>query len=250
MMAEQIDFFSFRRLTIGATSSFHDSVVEMVEEATPAAWGVEAVFPAYRTAVEALRSVVGRPTVFSSTVPLGEADGRRNAAVSTLLNVPRAYALSLVEEKREAAGLLMVRLGPYLRMRRRGRSQRSAEIRSLLALLAEPENAEAVRTLGMADDVESLRRAQEEYDLRFDDKVTEVVRREPVKSLGSVEAKNEARRLYHELTRTVNALAIVSPSPAVEAFVQEMNGMIAVYATIAANTGKSRREKPSDGAEA
>ena len=139
IMKDQIVSISLSRSTTCSLSSFNNGILDLIEKTTPAALHIESQFPAYKTAVGTLASIVRRRTAFVSTQMLQEADQRRDNGCGTVINAVKAFGTSLVDEKREASKILLPQLAPYKGIGRHEYSKQSAELRGMLSVL----NAEA-----------------------------------------------------------------------------------------------------------
>ena len=140
---------------------------------------IESQFPAYKTAVGTLASIVRRRTAFVSTQMLQEADQRRDNGCGTVINAVKAFGTSLVDEKREASKILLPQLAPYKGIGRHEYSKQSAELRGMLSVLNAEANAPHVKALGLTADVEALRAASEAFDQAFEQRTTEMTERLP-----------------------------------------------------------------------
>lgn len=238
-MTEQISSFSLTNLTIGASSNFHANVCEAIDKATPAALHVENLYTGYKSAAETLGGIVNRRTAFVSTEALKASDLRRDHGCGTILNVVNAFKGSLVTAKKEASALLAPQLAPYKEIRYHEYSKQTAELRGLLAVLGDPANVAAVKALGLEEDVETLRAAATEFERLFAQRAAEMSERLTEKNLDSAAVVKDANARYAEIVRVVNAYAIVSPTEAINGFIRELNGYIAVYARIGGGSSSS-----------
>ena len=60
--------------------------------------------------------------------------------------------------------------------------------------------------------------------------------RKPQTDLDSKTVVNEANAAYQDIVQVVNAYAIVQPSDEVNQFIHDVNGLVAVYASIAGSS--------------
>ena len=162
-MAKQIQSFGMTQMTIAACSNFHTTAVKYINEATPAALHIDDKAPAYTDVASLLASIVNRKRAFVSTPQMREADKLRDNATGTISLVINAYTHSAVDECRTAAQLLYQQMSPYRGIGNHEYNKETAEIRGMLAMLAEPENAAAVTTLGLTKEVDALREANAEH---------------------------------------------------------------------------------------
>ena len=246
-MAEQIKSFSISSLTIGAASDFHTKVNNLITTATPAALHVEAQAARYATALTALSSIVNRPTAFVATADLKGTDKVRDALIGVLVNVVRAHLTTTIAARKEAATRLDAELAPYKGIGKHEYSKQTAEVKGMLAMLALPENAAAITELSLDDEIDALQTANEAFEAAFLGKAAEAAERKPQTDLDS----NEANAAYQDIVQVVNAYAIVQPSDEVNQFIHDVNGLVAVYASIAgsSSTGGTAPEGDSGSEE-
>ena len=237
-MAEQIKSFSITSLTIGATSDFHTKVNNLITTATPAALHVEAQAARYATALTALSSIVNRPTAFVATADLKGTDKVRDALIGVLVNVVRAHLTNSIAARQAAATRLDAELAPYKGIGKHEYSKQTAEVKGMLAMamLALPENAAAITELSLDDEVDALQTANEAFEAAFLGKAAEAAERKPQTDLDSKTVVNEANAAYLDIVQVVNAYAIVQPSDEVNQFIHDVNGLVAVYASIAGSS--------------
>ena len=225
------------RMALGSCADFHDKVLGFITKATSASLHIETQATTYEEAVKKLASVVNRQQAFVSTKALKEADLLRDHGCGTINSVVNAYLNSIVDEKRAAAELLSPQLSPYAGIRSHRYSKQTAEVKGLCAILTTGDNAAAVATLGLDADVEKLREANEEFERLFLQKAAEAGEKAKVSELDSNELMAEANTLYAEIVDIVNAYALIQTSPEVEAFVENVNGLVEVYSREAGGTG-------------
>ena len=220
-MAKQIQSFGMTQMTIGACSNFHTTAVKYINEATPAALHIDDKAPAYTDVASLLASIVNRKRAFVSTPQMREADKLRDNATGTISLVINAYTHSAVDECRTAAQLLYQQMSPYRGIGNHEYNKETAEIRGMLAMLAEPENAAAVTTLGLTKEVEALREANAAFEEAFNARNDEV---------------SAMVRLYQEIAQTVNAYAIVQPTEELNAFIDKMNGLVGSLSAVSGSS--------------
>lgn len=235
-MAKQIQSFGMTQMTIGACSNFHTTAVKYIAASTPAALHIEDKSPAYSESAVTLASIVNRKRAFVTTPQMRSADKTRDAALGAISSVVNALVTSPVDERRSAAELLSQQLSPYRGIRAHEYNKETAEIRGLLAMLEEDDNAAAVTTLGLQPEVDALSEANAAFEEAFDARNEEVSAMVNQKSISSADAVAEANRLYQEIVQTVNAYAIVQPTEELNAFIDKMNGLVG---SLAAASGGS-----------
>lgn len=231
-MATQIKNFAMSQMTIGSCSEFHNNALGLITKITPAAIHIEALEPSYRAAVDTLASIVNRQRAYISTAQLADTDKVRDNAVGAIINVVNAYRTTPVEEKRQAALLLIPQLSAYNGIARHEYSKQTAEIKGMLGVLTAAENAAAVTALGLDAEVEALTEANASFEAAFLGKAKEKSSRMGVEDLDSGQVVSRANTLYAQIVQTVNAYAIVQPTDELLAFIDDLNGIVGVYADI------------------
>ena len=218
-------------MTIGACSNFHTTAVKYINEATPAVLHIEDKSPAYSESSDTLASIVNRKRAFITTPQMRSADKTRDAALGAISSVVNALVTSPVDERRSAAELLSQQLSPYRGIRAHEYNKETAEIRGMLAMLEEADNA-----LGLSPEVEALREANAAFEEAFDARNDEVSAMVSQKNISSADAVAEANRLYQEIVQTVNAYAIVQPTEELNAFIDKMNGLVGSLASVSGSS--------------
>ncbi len=232
-MTKQIKTFGISQLTVGSTSDFHSNVNALIIAATPTALHIEAMAPGYAEAVATLASIVNRSTTFVSTADMKSSDKGRDNLVGVVSNVVRAHKTNPIPGKQSAAVLLDAELAPYKGIGGHEYSKQTAEVKGMLALLTLEANAAAVETLGLKDEVAELAKANAAFEAAFLGKAAEASTRMAQTDISSDDACRQAADLYAQITQTVNAYAIVQTSAAIEKFIDDLNGLVTLYASIA-----------------
>ena len=196
------------QMTIGACSNFHTTVVKYITATTAEALHITDKAPAYTEATQLLASIVNRRRAFVTTPQMRETDVRRDNAAGAISSVINALLKSPVDERRHAAELLYQQMSPYRGIGRHEYNKETAEIRGMLAMLAETDNAAAVTTLGLSPEVEALREANAAFEEAFD-------------------ARNDEVSLQH---------AIVQPTDEINAFIDKLNGLTGSLASVSGST--------------
>lgn len=240
-------------MTVGSCADFHDKVVGFITKATPAALHIEDKVSAYTKASEKLSSVVNRQKAFLVTKALKDADYLRDRACGTINSVVNAYLTSPVDEKRAAAELLAPQLSPYKGIRNHKYSKQTAEVKGMYGVLTAEGNAAAVTELGLDPETAMLLKTNQDFEKIFLEKAAEANEKAKVSDLDSEALMKEANALYEGIVEIVNAYAIVQSSDEIEAFIENVNGLVEVYAneagTSTSDTSKPSEETPGTGDE-
>ena len=238
-MAQQIKSFGMSAMTIGSCSDFHTQVNKLITAATPAALHVAEKATAYSDSTALLASIVNRQRSFIATASLAEIDRTRDNAAGVISNVTSAYLTSPVAEKRP-------QLSAYRGIRNHEYTKQTAETRGMLAVLDDTENAAAVATLGLTEEVEALREANAAFEAKFLEKTEEMSARMVQSDVKSEDAVAEANALYQDIVQTVNAYAIVQPSDEINTFIASVNGLVGTYSGIAGSSSKGGKAEGGD----
>ena len=125
-------------------------------------------------------------------------------------------------------------------------TKQTAETRGMLAVLDDTENAAAVATLGLTEEVEALREANAAFEAKFLEKTEEMSARMAQSDVKSEDAVAEANALYQDIVQTVNAYAIVQPSDEINTFIASVNGLVGTYSGIAGSSSKGGKAEGGD----
>ena len=116
----------------------------------------------------------------------------------------------------------------------------------MLAVLDDTENAAAVATLGLTEEVEALREANAAFEAKFLEKTEEMSARMVQSDVKSEDAVAEANALYEDIVQTVNAYAIVQPTDEINTFIASVNGLVGIYSGIAGSSSKGGKAEGGD----
>lgn len=231
-MATQIRTFAISRLTIGAAGNFHDRVRKAIEAATAEALHIEALAPAYNKIVGQLATIVNRQRSYITTDTLEALDKRRDNGVGSIHNQVDATKNCLVDEKREASAHLRPQLSSYKQIRFHEYAKQTLEVRGMIGVLRDPSNTASVTALGLEADIDALEAANEAFDEAFELRTQEAAAHAAVSDLRSADLIDEAATLYDEITRIVNAYAIVQPTDEITGFINTVNGYVSSFSEI------------------
>ena len=244
-MAKQIRLFGMTRMTAGSCAHYHNEVIRLIGELTPEALGIADQLPAYAKQAALLSSLVPRPRAMVATHRLKEWDRKRVNSIGVINRVVYAYRTSNVTEARQAARRLHPQLSGYYGVWKYEYTRLSSAVHGMLAKLGEAENAAAVARLGLTDEVEALRAAQEGFETAWDGHIAEYGEIAQLGDIKTRDVRRELTRLYEGIVRTVNARALVLPTDAVREFVDSVNAMVEMYRLIIRQRGPGAIEGKS-----
>lgn len=232
-MAKQIKSFGMSQMTIGSCADFHHQVKKHIDTATPAALHIADKMEAYEAAIATLDSIVNRQRAFVSTKVLADADRVRDNAVSVIIGTARLFRKSPVAEQSAAAELLYPQFSAYKDITRHEYSKQTAEVRGLLAVLAQTENKAAAATLGLTEVVTALQTANATFEESTTARTAEISSRMAQSDISSGDALDAVNDLYKSIVQVVNAYAVVQPTDAINTFIDNVNGTVEYYSGIA-----------------
>lgn len=233
----QIEPFGITQLSVGACAQFHEIVNKYISDATPAALGIEAWAPDYRKAADRLSSIVPRQRGYIITSRWQEARRARVNAIGVVNQAVRVFLKSGVPARREAAVRLNQVLLNCYGIGKHKDSELTAEVRVMLAQLDTEENAAALATLGLTEEVEVLREANNHFANLIDEKADELSERMRTQGFKTWDALRAANQLYRDIVRVVNARAIVQPTDAVTEFIGKIRGTVYTFKLSINHTG-------------
>lgn len=245
-MATQIKSFGKSRMTIGSCSEFHNNALDLITKTTPAELHIETLEPAYSQAVGQLAGIVNRQRAYISTSSLSEADETRDRAIGVIMSVVNAFKTTPVADKRTAAMTLAPQLSPYKGIGEHEYTKQTAETRGMLALLDQEDNAAAIATLGLTEEVEALREANAAFEEKFQTRTAEVSTRMAQSDVKSDDAVAMANAWYEQITAKVNAYALIQPSDEINTFVNDVNGVVGAFSQIAGTRAKGQATTGGD----
>lgn len=244
-MINSIPSFATSQMTIGVCLNFHQRVVGQIEAATPQALHVESKYAAYAADVEKLQAVVNRQRGFVATQRMREADNQRDNAVGVILSVVRACLTSAVAEKRQAAAPLSVKLSAYKGINKHMYAKQTSEVKGMLGVLGQPENAAGIAVLGLVSEVEALREANNVFDEEMEGKTDEKYTAAQLSAINSAALMQSINSQYATIVQIVNVMAMVHPSEAITQFIVKVSGYVSTYAAMVSGTpGTSETPTP------
>ena len=225
-MNKQINAFGMAQMSVGLCSLFHNKAIEFINVAGASALHIENKMPLYTQVAGTLASIVNRKRTYITTPELKEKDAIRDYGVGTISSVINAYIYSPVATKKAAAKLLYQEMSPYRGIRDHQYGKETSEINGMLTMLDQEENKAAIATLGLTEEVEALKEANEIFNDVLNKRIQETNVRSEQSQVDTAEVIAEANNLYLEIAQIVNAYAIVQPTDEINAFIDNMNGLV------------------------
>ncbi|OUO50455.1 hypothetical protein B5F77_12695 [Parabacteroides sp. An277] len=234
---KQIEPFGITQLSVGACAQFHEMVNTYISQATPEALGIEAWAPDYRKATDQLAAIVPRQREWVVTQHWKKARRARANAIGVINQAVRIFLKSGVPARRQAAVRLNQVLLDCYGIGKHKDNQLTAEVRVMLSRLDEAENAAALATLGLTEEREVLREANQRISELVLVKVTEMGELRQKQGIKTWDALRAANQLYRDIVRVVNARAIVQPTETVNEFIGQIRGTVYTFKLSINHTG-------------
>lgn len=236
-------------MTVGACVTFHTTTLKYITTTTPEILHIENKIEAYREKAKQLELLVNRKRAYRTTPEMRSIDYVRDRAVGTINGAINSFYTSPVEEKRLLAQRLSQDLAAYRGIGEHEYSKQTAEVTGMLRILDLEENKTAIARLGLTEEVEALRQANEEFAAMFDERVLEVSASKDQQDIDSLKLMREVNAMYQDIAQVINAYAIVQPSDEIDEFITKMNGLVGAMAAVAgtgSGTGSTEGETPEN----
>jgi hypothetical protein len=121
------------------------------------------VFEQFQAGASKMLDIINTSRATAETTKIENLDKQINKYLVYILGVVRLAKDSGIENKSEAARELYCITKMYNKVRRSPRRQKNAQIISLICDLNNPKNAQLVKTLGISDEVDTLKNLNEQY---------------------------------------------------------------------------------------
>jgi hypothetical protein len=209
---------------------FHLDFSGLVTQYTPAALGIEPMYPAYLAALRAEEQSLNVIKASAITSELTDADTRRDYTFSGLLGTIRSAMKHFDPEISKSAARLKMLLGTYGYVPSKPYDQETAALIKLVSELEGPY-APDVAKLGIAGWVEKLKTQNTEFDNLKNQRYGESTLK-PQQNLK--QARIVTDNAYRNMVKLINALMVVNGAAQYEAFVGALNQRIENYRRVLA----------------
>jgi len=221
--------------------SFHNETNDLVLRFTAEALGIQRFYPAYEAAFAAEGEVLDLLQKSLFTGPIADADTARDLLFSGLKDTVKGAEKHFNPAVAEAAHRTSVLLDSFGDISNKGYNEETAALKSLVSDL-ENQHAADVATLGIADWVSELKARNTAFEALLDERYTEEAVKNPLKMK---DARKQIDAAYYDVTRLVDALALVNGPEAYEGFIKELNKRVDKYNTIVEQRkGRNKKEEP------
>lgn len=200
----------------------------------------EAAFESYKTGYDKMVDLVAQSRVAGETAEIGEVDAEEDSLLVYLNAAIRTAKSSSVAAKKAAGTALYNATKPYVGVQRLPQRQQVQKVEGLLLDLAKEDLAAHLETVGLKEEVESLRKLNARYQTLLESRANSQV-------ANSMEASKSIRtemdELYDEMITTIFAFSVAVPSETLTEFIVFLNKLVAdtttAYNQRTAQSGKS-----------
>ena len=239
--------FGRTRLNNSEHSNFMNEVRKLADVAGYEKLGLDQTELAdFDSKVQQLVQIGLQTAAKSQTLTLTELDYQRDSILTYIFMTTR-YAQDLpIDNLATAAKNLYLNLKPYVGMQDAALTQESAQVNSLLTMLAEAQNAANTTTLGLIIVIAKLKTVEATFEAQYNARAQSQVD-DPYVNTRPLRASID--QLYDVMTMMAQAKILTSPSDAGRTFVKGLNKLIddtkRIYHTRI--TAEATRKKNAEG---
>ena len=216
--------FGRTRLNNSEYSNFMNEVRKLADVAGYEKLGLDQTELAdFDSKVQQLVQIGLQTAAKSQTLTLTELDYQRDSILTYIFMTTR-YAQDLpIDNLATAAKNLYINLKPYVGMQDAALTQESAQVNSLLVMLAEAQNAANATTLGLTTVIAKLKTVEATFEAQYNSRAQSQVDN-PYVNTRPLRASID--QLYDAMTLMAQAKILTSPSDAGRLFVKSLNKLI------------------------
>ena len=216
--------FGRTRLNNSEYSNFMNEVRKLADVAGYEKLGLDQTELAdFDSKVQQLVQIGLQTAAKSQTLTLTELDYQRDSILTYIFMTTR-YAQDLpIDNLATAAKNLYINLKPYVGMQDAALTQESAQVNSLLVMLAEAQNAANATTLGLTTVIAKLKTVEATFEAQYNARSQSQVD-DPYVNTRPLRASID--QLYDVMTMMAQAKILTSPSDAGRTFVKGLNKLI------------------------
>ena len=216
--------FGRTRLNNSEYSNFMNEVRKLADVAGYEKLGLDQTELAdFDSKVQQLVQIGLQTAAKSQTLTLTELDYQRDSILTYIFMTTR-YAQDLpIDNLATAAKNLYINLKPYVGMQDAALTQESAQVNSLLVMLAEAQNAANATTLGLTTVIAKLKTVEATFEAQYNARSQSQVD-DPY--VNTRPLRNSIDQLYDVMTMMAQAKILTSPSDAGRTFVKGLNKLI------------------------
>ena len=226
MAKERITINPFGRTKLNNSeySNFMNEVRKLADAAGYEKLGIDQTeLTDFDNQVLQLVQIIVQTAAKPQTLTLNELDSQRDSLVTFILAVARYGQDIPIDSFAAAARNLYLNLNPYVGMQKAALTQESAQVNSLLTMLAESTNAANATTLGLTTVIAKLKTVEATFEAQYNARAQSQVN-EPYVSTRPLRASID--QLYDIMTMMAQAKILTSPSDVGRTFVKGLNKLI------------------------
>ena len=218
--------FGLTKLLVAACIEFHDSVVSIISTIPAIVSALGDTLGEYKDKIVALKSAANKETRLTNTRAVTEKDNVRDALLSRFFKYVTDYLKSPLDNEKSAAQTIEDTISRFRGLVKYEMNKETGEIKSMIDSLRPQPVANALLTLGL----DSLVQKIEDANNDFISEMTARVDGEAKKSkLNTREQQSAARIAFDNVTKKINAIAILTPSADSDKCIDQINALIDAY---------------------
>ena len=223
-------------MTNTAHMNLSTELYDRIVVTTPAALNIEKLAPLYKEALDNEGLCVNRISKSAATQPMVEKDAERDKVFSFINAVINAYMICPDKELQQAAAQLEALLNAYPKTVEKAYSEETAAIDGLLRDMEGEKVKAAAESLKLTEYFTMLKTLNEEYKAMDAERTDEYTSRVKIDTLS---ARKVVDGLWAEIAQRINAVAVLDPTDAVNAFIDTVNQIFRKYKDLIAAKGGS-----------
>ena len=226
MAKERITITPFGRTKLNNSeyTNFMSQVRKLADVAGYEKLGIDQVeLTDFDNQVQQLVQIGQQTAAKTQTLTLTELDNQRDNLITFIFMVTRYGQYIPIDNFAAAATNLYLNLKPYVGMQKAALTQESAQVNSLLAMLAESTNATNATSLGLTAAIAKLKTVQATFETQYNARAQSQVD-DPYVNTRPLRASID--QLYDVMTMMAQAKILTSPSDVGRTFVKGLNKLI------------------------
>ena len=230
-MSQPIHPINHARMANKVHAQFHESVLTLVENATPQALGIEDLHALYRRAFDSELESLDIILKSELTAKIAEQDAVRDRIFRGFSDAVKGFRNHFDAEYREAANRLWNVFLHYGNIARISLDAQTAAVNDILREFQTPANREAIEKLRMRDWCDRLDEENRKFHQLMMQRYSEQAALTTVRMRT---ARTETDRFYRAVTNQIDNQVLTGANDSAAAFVNELNAIIRRYKSILA----------------
>ena len=243
MGKKQIQGISKSSLTHAAHMNLNTELYDRIEATTPAALKIEELAPRYKEALDNEGLCVNRISKSAATQAMVEKDAERDKLFSFINSMINSFMSYPEKTKQQAAAQLEALFNAYANTPWKTYVEETAAIDGLLRDMEGEAMKAAAETLKLTEYFTTLKTLNDEYRSLSAERTNEYASRVKISTYS---ARKVVDDLWAEIAQRVNAVAVLDPTDAVNAFIDTVNQIFRKYKDLIAAKGGSVGKTPPE----